>query len=68
MGWGHYLVTTKNIAYASIDGRGTGFQSDEHLFKIYRCQKITFIDNLLLLRTRKQFRQKAWRSLCLQNS
>jgi hypothetical protein len=36
IGWEHYLVTTKKIAFAYIDGRGTGFQSDEHLFKVYR--------------------------------
>jgi len=36
VGWGEYLVTSKNIIYASIDGRGTGFQSDEHLYQVYR--------------------------------
>jgi dipeptidyl-peptidase-4 len=33
VGWGEYLVTSRRIIYASIDGRGTGFQSDEHLFQ-----------------------------------
>jgi len=36
VGWGEYLVTSRRIIYASIDGRGTGFQSDEHLFQVYR--------------------------------
>jgi hypothetical protein len=36
VGWGDYLVTSRNIVYASIDGRGTGFQSDEFMFKVYR--------------------------------
>lgn len=36
VGWGDYLATSRNIVYASIDGRGTGFQSDEYLFKVYR--------------------------------
>ena len=34
VGWGEYLVTSRNVIYASIDGRGTGFQSDEHLFQV----------------------------------
>jgi len=36
VGWGEYLVTSRNVIYASIDGRGTGFQSDEHIFQVYR--------------------------------
>merc|ERR1711970_247174 len=36
VGWGEYLVTSRRVIYASIDGRGTGFQSDEHLFQVYR--------------------------------
>jgi len=36
VGWGEYLATTRNVVYASIDGRGTGFQSNEHLFQVYR--------------------------------
>merc|ERR1711892_1085506 len=36
VGWGEYLVTSRKVIYASIDGRGTGFQSDEHLFQVYR--------------------------------
>ena len=36
VGWGDYLVTSRNIIYASIDGRGTGYQSDEHKFQVYR--------------------------------
>ena len=36
VGWGEYLATSRNIVYASIDGRGTGFQSDEYLYKVYR--------------------------------
>ena len=42
VGWGEYLVTSKNIIYASIDGRGTGFQSDEHLYqvKLYTLTRI----------------------------
>merc|ERR1711892_587963 len=36
VGWAEYLVTSRKVIYASIDGRGTGFQSDEHLFQVYR--------------------------------
>jgi len=36
VGWCEYLATTRNFVYASIDGRGTGFQSDEYKFLIYR--------------------------------
>jgi len=36
VGWGEYLVTSRNVIYVSIDGRGTGFQSDEHLFQVYK--------------------------------
>jgi len=36
VGWGEYLATTRNFVYASIDGRGTGFQSDEYKFLVYR--------------------------------
>jgi len=34
--WGEYLVTSRNVIYVSIDGRGTGFQSNEHLFQVYK--------------------------------
>ena len=34
LGWGEYLVTSRNVIYVSIDGRGTGFQSNEHLFQV----------------------------------
>lgn len=34
--WGYYLVTNKNIIYAFIDGRGSGYQGDRMLFEIYR--------------------------------
>jgi hypothetical protein len=43
VGWGDYLVTSRNIVYASIDGRGTGFQSDEFMFKVYRYSSIRSI-------------------------
>ena len=29
-----YISETRNVVYASIDGRGTGFQSNEHLFQV----------------------------------
>ena len=34
--WGTSLVTSHDVIYASIDGRGSGRQSDELLFQIYR--------------------------------
>ena len=34
LGWGEYLVTSRNVIYVSIDGRGTGFQSNQHLFQV----------------------------------
>ena len=36
LGWGEYLVTSRNVIYVSIDGRGTGFQSNEHLFQVIK--------------------------------
>ena len=30
------LVSNYGIAYASIDGRGTGFQSDDFTFELYK--------------------------------
>jgi len=36
VGWGEYLATSRGVIYVSIDGRGTGFQSDEYLFEVYR--------------------------------
>jgi dipeptidyl aminopeptidase/acylaminoacyl peptidase len=34
VGWADYLTSNYGIVYASIDGRGTGFQSNEYLFKV----------------------------------
>lgn len=34
--WGASLVSSKNVIYASIDGRGSGKQSDDFMYKIYR--------------------------------
>ena len=35
VGFGEFLVSNYGIAYASIDGRGTGFQSDDFTFELY---------------------------------
>lgn len=35
VGWGEYLATTRNLCMPP-DGRGTGFQSDEYKFLVYR--------------------------------
>ena len=45
VGWGEYLVTSRRVIYASIDGRGTGFQSDEHLFQVIFSNNITDISS-----------------------
>ena len=34
VGWAEYLVTSRNVIYVSIDGRGSGFQSNQHLFQV----------------------------------
>ena len=36
VGWGEFLVSNYDIVYASIDGRGTGFQSDEYTYQLYK--------------------------------
>ena len=36
VGWGEYLATSRNIVYILMDGRGTGYQSKEFLFSVYR--------------------------------
>ena len=36
IGWGEYLVTSRNVVYILMDTRGTGGQSNEHLFSVYR--------------------------------
>ena len=36
VGWGEFLVSNYDIVYASIDGRGTGFQSDDYTFQLYK--------------------------------
>ena len=36
IGWGEYLATSRNIVYVLMDTRGTGGQSNEHLFSVYR--------------------------------
>jgi len=36
IGWGEYLATSRNIIYVLMDARGTGFQSNEFLFSVYR--------------------------------
>lgn len=34
--WGHYISSKKNVIYASIDGRGSGFSGDKMLHAVYR--------------------------------
>lgn len=34
--WGTYLVSSQEVIYAKIDGRGAGLRGDENLFKLYR--------------------------------
>lgn len=34
--WGSYLVSSRNIIYAKIDGRGSGLRGDKNLFALYR--------------------------------
>ena len=36
VGWGEFLVSNYDIVYANIDGRGTGFQSDEYTYQLYK--------------------------------
>lgn len=37
VGWSEYLVTSREVVILSIDGRGSGFQSDEQMFAVYRA-------------------------------
>ena len=37
VGWSEYLVTSREVVIISIDGRGSGFQSDEQMFAVYRA-------------------------------
>ncbi|GLG97029.1 Uncharacterized protein GBIM_03869, partial [Gryllus bimaculatus] len=34
--WGSYLTTNKSYIYASIDGRGSGFQGSNTLYALYK--------------------------------
>jgi dipeptidyl-peptidase 4 len=34
--WGTYLVSTRDIIYVKIDGRGSGLRGDKNLFSLYR--------------------------------
>lgn len=36
IGLGHYLSSQKDMIYASIDGRGSGFQGNRMLFQLYK--------------------------------
>jgi len=36
LGWESYLTSSKDIVYVLMDGRGTGFQSNEYKFQVYR--------------------------------
>jgi len=59
VGWGDYLVTSRNVVYASIDGRGTGFQSNEHLFQVYRnLGTVEMVDQIEV--TRKLLEQSSY--------
>ena len=35
VGWGHRLASAKNVIYALIDGRGSGFKGDKVLHELY---------------------------------
>lgn len=47
--WGYYLATNKNIIYAFIDGRGSGFQGDRLLYEINRRLGTVEIEDQLLV-------------------
>ena len=34
--WGTYLASSRGVIYATIDGRGSGYQGDKMLHEIYR--------------------------------
>jgi len=36
LGWESYLSSSKDIVYVLMDGRGTGYQSNEYKFQVYR--------------------------------
>jgi dipeptidyl aminopeptidase/acylaminoacyl peptidase len=35
-GWLAYLVSSENVIYVSIDGRGSGFRGDDFMHAVYR--------------------------------
>merc|ERR1711963_264760 len=35
IGWADYLTSNYGIVYATIDGRGTGFKSNEYMFEVF---------------------------------
>lgn len=52
VGWGEYLATSRGVIYVCIDGRGTGFQSDEHLFQVYkRLGTVEMSDQISVMRS-----------------
>lgn len=36
LGWGEYLATSRNVVYVLMDTRGTGGQSNEFMFSVYK--------------------------------
>jgi dipeptidyl-peptidase-4 len=34
--WSTYLTTNKQVVYALVDGRGSGYQGDQFMFEVYR--------------------------------
>ena len=36
VGWGEYLATSRNVVYVLMDTRGTGGQSNEFMFSVYK--------------------------------
>ena len=40
VGWGDYLTSNYGIVYATIDGRGTGYQSNEYKFEVCKIVEL----------------------------
>lgn len=49
--WGSFLASSKNIIYAQIDGRGSGFQGDKFLHELYlKLGTVEVMDQLAVTR------------------
>jgi len=56
VGWTDYLTSNYGVVYATIDGRGTGFQSNEYKFEVYH--KLGTVEMIDQIEAAKQLLEK----------